>query len=229
MVANKKIFAKGLISIILFFVVLIIFFSPVFKGHNGLEYLDDLYNSISKGSAYYIPKVMEDAKNFKNNNVTLYMKMDSAQKAGQTLILFEKSGAAVELQDTTVKVTGDLGKILDNCIEDSDLMYKNQGEKILEKYGYNERQVLFNWWVSCKEMDKDLKKQGKYSEAKAVNLIKEKAVETSYNYYKIEPQKIGERLWVVIFSLFFYVLYTLWYGYSIMFLFEGWGLQLEKH
>ena len=108
-------------------------------------------------------------------------------------------------------------------------MYKNQGEKILEKYGYNERQVLFNWWVSCKEMDKDLKKQGKYSEAKAVNLIKEKAVETSYNYYKIEPQKIGERLWVVIFSLFFYVLYTLWYGYSIMFLFEGWGLQLEKH
>jgi hypothetical protein len=34
---------------------------------------------------------------------------------------------------------------------------------------------------------------------------------------------------VVIFSLIFYVVYTLWYGFAIMFLFEGWGLQLENH
>ena len=229
MIYNRKVFTIGIISIVLFFVVLIIFFSPVFKGHNGLEYLDNLYNSISKGSAYYIPKVMAEVENFKGNNLKISVNMRSAQTAEQTRILFEKSGANVLVTEAVLKVTGDLGKILDNCIQDSDMMYKNEGEAISQKYGYNERQVLYNWWIACREMDRDLKKQEKFREAELINLIKEKAVETSYNYYKIEPQQISERLWVVIISLIFYVLYTLWYGYSIMYLFEGWGLQLEDH
>jgi hypothetical protein len=57
MIANKKEFYGGLGLLIGFVVVLAVIFSPIFKGHNGLEYLDNLYNSISKGSAYYIPKV----------------------------------------------------------------------------------------------------------------------------------------------------------------------------
>ncbi|MBW2647120.1 MAG: hypothetical protein JRE23_13285, partial [Deltaproteobacteria bacterium] len=60
MIANKKEFYGGFAMLVSFFVVLVIIFSPVFKGHNGLEYLDALYNSISKGSAYYIPAVKED-------------------------------------------------------------------------------------------------------------------------------------------------------------------------
>ena len=54
-----------------------------------------------------------------------------------------------------------------------------------------------------------------------------KAVECSNNYYHIAPQKIGDRFGIVIFSLVFYVVYTLWYGFAIMFMFEGWGLRLE--
>ncbi|GAI79938.1 unnamed protein product, partial [marine sediment metagenome] len=64
-------------------------------------------------------------------------------------------------------------------------------------------------------------------EAKIVALVVKKAVESSYNYYKIEPQKIADRLGIVIFSLVFYVIYTLWYGFAVMFMFEGWGLSLE--
>ena len=57
MIANKKKFFGGVGLMIAFVIVLIIFFSPIYAGKNGLEYLDNLYNSISKGSAYYIPKV----------------------------------------------------------------------------------------------------------------------------------------------------------------------------
>jgi hypothetical protein len=52
-------------------------------------------------------------------------------------------------------------------------------------------------------------------------------VETSYNYYLIEPQKISDRAFIVLFSLVFYVIYTVWYGFAIMFMFEGWGMELE--
>ncbi|MBU4389440.1 MAG: hypothetical protein KKB23_07895, partial [Proteobacteria bacterium] len=64
MIANKKEFYGGFVLFIAFFVVLFIIFSPVFNGQNGLDYLDSLYNSISKGSAYYIPKVQEETDKF---------------------------------------------------------------------------------------------------------------------------------------------------------------------
>ena len=58
-------------------------------------------------------------------------------------------------------------------------------------------------------------------------MVVKKAVEPSYNYYKIEPRKIGDLWGIVLFSLVFYVVYTMWYGFAIMFMFEGWGMRLE--
>ena len=229
MIAEKKTFAKGTIMMVIFTAVLVIMFSPVFNSQNGLEYLDDLYNSISKGSAYYIPKVKTECDPFKGAAETMTLDMGDKAHADQTALLFQKADAATEVSGGTLKVTGDLGKILDNCITDADRMYHNDGKAITEKYGYNEKQALYNWWKACKEMDKDLKRQKKFKEAKVVTLLKKKAVETAYNYYTIEPQKITDRMGIVIFSLIFYVIYTMWYGFAIMYLFEGWGLQLEDH
>ena len=48
----------------------------------------------------------------------------------------------------------------------------------------------------------------------------------SYNYYTIKPQSIKDALLLVTLSLGFYVFYTLWYGFGIMFLFEGLGLKI---
>ena len=210
-----------------FFGVLIIIFSPIIKGQNGLEYLDSLYNSISKGSAYYIPKIKEEAGKFVDRPLETTLGMADEKQANQTAPLFKKGGASVMAAGDALRVTGDLGKILENSLVDADNMYNNNGKTVSEKYGYNERQVLFNWWKALKAMDKDLKKQNKFKEAKVVSLIVKKGIEPSYNYYKIVPQKISDRFGIVIFSLVFYVVYTLWYGFAIMFMFEGWGLRLE--
>jgi len=215
------------VLLIAFFVVLFIFFSPVFKGQNGLDYLDSLYNSISKGSAYYIPKLKDEAKTFNGNNVELSFAMANPTQAQQTSQLFMKAGAMVNVTDKALKISGDLGKILDNCLTDSDFMYKNDGKAVSDKYGYGERQALYNWHQAFKGAEKSLNDQKKFKEAKAIANISKKGIEASYNFYKIEPQSIMDRLSVVIFSLVFYVIYTLWYGFAIMFMFEGWGMQLE--
>ena len=226
MIAHKKEFYGGFGMIIAFAVVLIIMFSPIFKGQNALQYLDSLYNSISKGSAYYIPKVKEESDKFIGTEVSATLAMADPDQAKQTGLLFKMSGAKAVATGSQLNVTGDLGKILESCLVDADAMYHNDGKKVSERYGYNERQALFNWWKAFKEMDKSLKNQKKFKEDKVVSLVVNKAVESSYNYYKIEPQKISARFGVVIFSLIFYVVYTLWYGFAIMFMFEGWGLRL---
>jgi hypothetical protein len=224
---NKKKFMTGLISLLAFFVVLVIFFSPVFAGKNGLQYLDNLYNCISKGSTYYIPDTRTKAAPFNGTTVSVTLKTANAEQANQTAVLFTKSSATAQVSETKINVTGDLGKILENCLDDADSMYFNDGAKVATKYGYNERQVMFNWWNALKSMNKELSEKKQFKEAKAVTVVQERAVEPSYNYYTIQPQKISDRLGVVIFSLIFYVVYTLWYGFAILYLFEGWGLKLE--
>ncbi|UCH22230.1 MAG: hypothetical protein JSU83_03010 [Deltaproteobacteria bacterium] len=227
MIAHKKKFYGGAGLMAMFIIVLIIFFSPVFNGQNGLEYLDDLYNSISKGSAHYIADLKKEALTFSGTSVNLDLAMKDSKQAQLAVTLFTKSGASANVSGSALKVAGDLAKILGNCLTDADHMYGNEGRKVADKYGYEEKRVLYNWWTAMKEMDKNLKKQKMFKEAKIVTTVKKKAVESSYNYYKIVPQKISDKYGTVIFSLIFYVVYTVWYGFAIMFMFEGWGMKLE--
>jgi len=227
MIQKKKEFSLGLAMLIGFFVVLVLIFSPLFDGHNGLEYLDRLYNSIAKGSAYYIPKVQEDIKQMGESSVDLTLTMDSPAQAQQTAPLFMQAGALVNVSDVKLRVSGSFGKMLSACLEDADAMYHNNGRKLADKYGYNERQALFNWYRAFKSAEKALQNEKKFKEAKVVVQLNQKALETAYNFYQVEPQKIMDRFWVVIFSLTFYVVYTMWYGFAILFMFEGWGMQLE--
>jgi hypothetical protein len=227
MIEKKKQFYGGLGLLIGFAAVLTVIFLPVFNGHNGMEYLDNLYNSISKGSAYYIPKVKKEITTFTGTSVTAAIVMADDLQARQTAALFMKGDALVNVSGTRLKIEADLAKILLNCIADADRMYINDGKSVSAKYGYNERRVLYNWWQALKALNKDLTKQKQFKAAGAVETVTTKAVETSYNYYRIEPEKISDRASIVFFSLVFYVIYTLWYGFAIMFMFEGWGLKLE--
>jgi len=227
MIANKKKFSTGLLLLVSFFVILFLFFSPIFNGHNGLEYLDDLYNSISKGSAYYIPDVKKEVQQFSGNSITLDLELKTAEAARQTALLFDQAGATAEVSGARLRISGDLAKILDNSLVDADLMYHNDGQALAQKYGYAEKQVVFNWWNGLKAMGVALVKQENFKEAKIITMVQNKAVETAYNYYTIEPRSIASLWGIVVFSLVFYVIYTLWYGFAIMYMFEGIGMRLE--
>jgi hypothetical protein len=227
MIANKKKFNTGLVLIAMFIVILVAIFMPLFNGHNGLEYLDNLYNSISKGSAYYIDTVRTEVQTLEQSDRTVNLTLTSEVQAQQTVPLFMKAGAQVGQEGNQLTVTGNMAKILGYCLDDAQLMYDNDGAAVSAKYGYAEKAALYNWWSALKAMDFSLKKQKEFKMAKIADMVKAKAVETAYNYYGIEAQNISDRFGVVLFSLIFYVVYTLWYGFGIMDLFEGWGLRLE--
>jgi len=153
--------------------------------------------------------------------------MKDEKQAKETALLFTKSGASATYAGSEIKLSGDVGSIVLNCLEDSEQMFHNHGDVVKAKYGYDERQVLFNWWSSFKNMTNDLNRQKKFEETKFLGNVSKRAIECAYNYYKIEPQNISEKWELVVFSLAFYVIYTMWYGYAILFMFEGWGMKLE--
>ncbi|MFZ7125905.1 MAG: hypothetical protein ACOWWM_07090 [Desulfobacterales bacterium] len=228
MIADKKIFFTGAVLLAGFLAVLFTMFMPIFGGgHNALNYLDNLYNSISKGSAYYIQGLQTDNKAYFGREVDVSFKAASGAQAENTAKLFWKAGAAAEVNGDELSVRGDLGRILSASLEDADLMFYNQGEAVRAKYDYDARQAIYNWWTALKGMDRELTKQKRFEDAKFVASVQARAVECAYNYFGIEPQKIGDKMWIVVLSLGFYVIYTLWFGYSIMFMFQGWGMDLE--
>lgn len=77
-------------------------------------------------------------------------------------------------------------------------------------------------------IDKKFKKEKMIPEANLVSAVKKKAVETTYNFYGILPEKVSEKFGIMTGLLVFYVAYTMWYGFAIFFIFEGLGLTMTK-
>jgi hypothetical protein len=227
MIAHKKKFTLGAVLLIGFAAVLALLFSPVFNGQNGLNFLDALYNSISKDSANYIPEVRQKATQFLGTQVNITLKMADEASAAQAAALIEKAGAEMTRTGKEIALKGSLGRILDSCISDAQYLYDNDGEAIRSRYAMDERLALYSWYETLKCLSRELNRQGEYKSAKVVELVIQKAVELAYNYYRIEPLKIAQGAGKVTFSLVFYVIYTLWFGFAVLFMFEGWGLKLE--
>lgn len=225
--ANKKEFFLGMSLMAGFIIVLLLMFYPLFNGKNTLNYLDDLFNSISKGSAYYIPSVKEEVQPLIGKQMNVKIKLSSEDLARKSQALFQKSGVQSTIEGTTLQVAGSFGTILGYVLDDADILFHNQGESLEAKYAIPGREVLYVWWETMKATEKSLNSQEQFEDAKVVHEVMARAVEPAYNYYKIEARNMSEKAGMVVFALIFYVIYTIWYGYAILFMFEGWGLKIS--
>ena len=226
MSAQKRSLYKGVGLMASFAVVLILLFVSLIHGNNPMEFMDNLYNSISKGSAYYIPKVKETVRDYQGDDLAVVIALADEQQAARTQALLGHLDLSAQASGERLSINGALNTLLAGALDDADIMYVNDAARILAKHGYSERLVLFDWWSILKATEYELNKQKRFTAAKLVTLVQAKAVETSYNYYGIQAENIGDKFGIVLVSLAFYVIYTLWYGFGIMYLFEGWGMNL---
>ncbi len=227
MVRHKKHFVMGVVLSLGFLIVLKIIFSPYFGGGNALQAADKLFNSISKGSAYYIKEVEKQIAPFKGIQISVKVKLATEQLAENTATLLLARNVSVERVKDQLNVTGDIGLLLGYALEDADAMYYNRGEALTSRYGISEREAMYAWWNFLKAVQKALMEQKQFGEAKVIQNVIVKAVEVGYNFYGIVPESIGKKAGIVGFALVFYVIYTLWWGYAIFFLFEGLGLEMK--
>lgn len=236
-VRNKKTFGMGAVFAISFLSVLFLIFSPVFGGKNGLQFADDSFNRLSKGSSYFIPKVTKSNEQFMGRMFSATIKVDKPEdkpgdaekRAANIAKVLTTAGAKAEVNTATVKIEGDLGKVLASALQDSDDMFKNNGEKIKARYSTDDEKKMFRQWHNAlAKIMKEFQKEKKIEEAKIVSDVMKKAVEPAYNFYKVEGQKVVDHAGMMSGLLVFYVAYTMWWGYAIFYLFDGLGLSMKK-
>ena len=153
MAQAKKHMGFGIILALSFWVVLFLMFSPIFpktaegKPHNGLEWADELFNQLAKGSSYFIPKVQKSNEKFMGKMFSATINVgkpedkpgDGEKRAERASKLFMiNPGAKVEVSGTQLKIEGDLGMVLKAALDDADMMFKNEGEKIRNRTTQND-------------------------------------------------------------------------------------------
>lgn len=229
MITNKKTFTLGMVMMISFVLVFVLIMSPIFgEGRNGLVFADDMFNSLSKGSAYFVPQETATAEQYAGTTIDVTLTAADENQAQTWITLYNATGAEVITAGTEVTIKGDLGQIMNTVLADSDAMYHNNGAALTDKYGLEGREATYAWYSSFKAMDESLKNQQRFAESAAINSIMKKALEPAYNYYGIEIKKVADYKGIVFFLMAFYLVYTLWYGFAIYFICDGVGITMTK-
>jgi hypothetical protein len=229
MIQNRKKFWVGVSGLILFSMILGFWLSPWGHHRSGLERVDQLFNQLAKNSTYFIPNALNLAPKFEGKTVdfgiTSRWPGDDARMAQ---IIQTNLFSAVLLGDGRMRIKGDLGKMGLAASMDAGLLFKGQESDLRVKYGVNGKEAVYYWWVAFEGLTRRLIQENRSSEADYTRFLTTRVLEPAYNFAGIETRSIEENIWTVAFFLGFYLLYTLLYGFSILFLFEGLGIQATK-
>ncbi|MBB5144267.1 hypothetical protein [Desulfovibrio intestinalis] len=235
LVHAKAPFIRGCLLLVSFLILFVIMLMPLMKDElgnhmTGLQYADNVFNELSKGSSYFIPGVRNSVKTVEGKTVELSVKLKKADLAELAGMVLEKSGATeVRVENGKVTFSGNLGVILTSATDDANNLYNNDADAVAQKYdGQPALKVAAAWWYLLSPSIKELQKQHKIEEAQVVDNVMRRAIEPGNNFFSVPPAKVSEHLILMSAMLIFYVLYTLWYGFAIFELFEGMGLAMTK-
>ncbi|WP_460031630.1 hypothetical protein [Megalodesulfovibrio paquesii] len=224
---HKKELGIGISLLVSFFVVLFLMFTPLFDGKNTLEASDNLFNSLSKGSTNFFDRVSKEADKFDGKQVEVTIDLKDKVMAPAITIL-TATGMTATQNGGQLTIKGDYGKMMHAANVDAELLYNQKDADVAAKYsGVSAKMALYTWWNIAKELDIPLKKLKLVEEAKAMNTLLTRSIEVGYNFAGIEPVKVKDRLGILIFSLAFYVAYTMWFGYGVLFTFNGLGFAMK--
>ncbi|AWB10867.1 hypothetical protein TDSAC_1528 [Thermodesulfobium acidiphilum] len=251
MLSNRRKFQLGLLGIISFMAMLIVWLSPVAPGHlTGLQWADQFFNGLTKASAYQFPKVFKESENFVGKPFVLNYKAANESDAKMLERLYTSFGAKVDAQGTSLTISGDLGKVSQGILSYSEDFFNNRRKDMTNVLGFDSKDGLYAIYLSQKALEKYYLRNNQAAELKFVREILERAIEPAYNfdgivaagspkpvegeyaigalrhYPSIEQSPIGVREMIILTGLIiFYLLYTCWYGFSLMYLLEGAGIS----
>ncbi len=232
---NKKELNIGLFLAISFFIVLFLMWSPLFPGPdndkvNAFHAADNLFNSISKGSAYFMEQMEERNQPFFDSTFKASLVLNNERRSGMAMVMLQTAQAGVSLDGTTVHVEGDLGRVVQAAITDSRDMFHNDGQRVGARYGHNEsdaREIMYVWHQLFKGLEAEMNRQERFVDARHVAEVVSRTIEVGFNFYGIIAESARSKAGILTFSLVFYVVYTLWWGMAILYLFEGIGLKMK--
>jgi hypothetical protein len=227
LIVNGRSFYTGLSMAAGFGVVLVLLFLPIVRGRTPLAAADDLFNSVAKQSSYFIPELRKHASAHRGMLLDMRLTLPDADAAAKAAEVLGADGIEASATGAVVALRGDLGHLLGAALEDADEMFGNRAGAAGGGHGLGAREAMFARWQALKQLSRQLRTANEFEKASAVEEVITKGLEVSYNFYGITPSPGSAHAGVLGMALVFYLLYTVWWGYAIMWLSDGIGLQMK--
>lgn len=244
LIVDKRTFGKGLALLASFAGIYLLIMSPIFNGMTGLEFSDDFFNKLSKNSSDYFGQVKGTVAKMKGKQVDITITIakpdikieadptkaqEVANRNAQTAAkALAAAGAQTDVRDNKITVKGDLGAILDFAATNSQTLFSLSVADAAKPEHIEMRKLLGNLWKGLTPMIKALQFARQIDEAKAVDQVIRKGIEPAYNFFGIQGEPVSKNIGLLAGLLTFYVIYTMWYGFGIFFIFEGIGMSMKK-
>jgi hypothetical protein len=226
LVVNRRSFYMGLAMAAGFGAVLLLMFLPIVRGRTPLEAADDLFNSVAKQSSYRIPELREHAEAHTATPLEMRLTLPDAEGAARVAAVLAGGGVEASASGEAVSLRGTLGRLLATTLDDADAMFRNR-DAAAGGHGLTPKEAMFARWQALKQVNRELRAASDFEGASAVEEVITKGVEVAYNFHGINPLPASANAGILTLALAFYLLYTMWWGYAIMFLCDGIGLQMK--
>lgn len=221
LIVNSKKFYLGVTGLIAFFIVLVIGFTPNNLGKSTIMWADDTFNSLTKGSATSrLEKTAKEAEEMKNINLNVTLK---GKNISEFETLLTKNEIPLNIVNGNAELAVNYSKISEKAIVDAKQYFDNKPDNIKAKYNMEPQKVIYLW----NEIFKAINKTYISTDGKIANFameFNENILEPAYNFRGINPENIADTWLILTVLLVFYVIYTMWYGFAIMYMFEGIGI-----
>jgi hypothetical protein len=226
-VRDRGKFTTGVWGLGIFFVALALWLSPVIGGKSGLQWADNFFNQLSKSSSYFLPQMAKNAEGYRGKIFEARVTAKDPAVAQHIAQLFAGAGAQINVNASQVFLRGDLGAVGEKMIADAQVMYENREHDLEAKYGFPGREVVYCWWVAVDAIYQQYVAAGDVASSAFASALKTKVCEPAYNFAGITPRRASDAAWPLFALLAFYLCYTLWYGFSILYVFEGLGITVQ--
>lgn len=227
MVKDRTKFTIGLVGLVTFVIALTVFLSPVLEDRTGLQWADGFFNQLSKSSSYFLPKVSEESVDYAGKSFWAQVTAQDPVIAEHLERVFAVAGAQTRLQGNTVELAGDLGAVARAVIADAESMYRGRERELQAAYGFTGREAIYCWWTALDAIYRQFLAEGDIPTSNFASMLRTKVCEPAYNFVGIAPRSPSEAGLPLFALLSFYLLYTVWYGFSILYLFEGLGITAQ--
>lgn len=230
-IIRKKPFYRGVALLAGFFAIFSLLFYPFItvdgEKLTALHYSDQVFNELSKGSSDFLYMAREASASMRGREINLNIAMNSGKLESIQKRLLNNAGAKdVNSSDGRLSFNVDLGALLAQATSDSTLLYNNEEDRLLAKYGGLEPlDVSRAWWDLLTPIGRQLQLHSQPGASSAVDTVIRRALEPGNNYFGIPAKKISDNILLISLFLLFYIIYTVWYGFAIYEIFSGFGLM----
>ena len=137
---QKRSLGIGTLLTITFLGTLIIMIMPIWDGSNFFKYADEIFNSLSKGSVYFIPEITKKIEKY-DENINIKIKLEDTNIVNGISLLYSKT-AKVKVSGNEITISGNLKDILKSALLDADLAYHEKYDDLTSKYGLDGSTLL---------------------------------------------------------------------------------------